>query len=331
MNKTWLIIQREYVTRVRSKSFLLSTFLTPIVFAGMITAVTFISAKGHPVDDGGEVVVRKAPAFKKEHSAIAYGVGSGGGFLIYITLLIYGSMVMRGVMEEKTSRIAEVIVSSVRPFQLMIGKVVGIGAVGLTQFFLWLILLLIFAGVMTALIPHDVVARAGGMGNGLPGNAAQAKQAMEGLARVRTEFATINWLLVIPSFIFYFLFGYLFYASIFAAVGSTVTDDPQDAQSLMFPITMPIILSIVIMFNSIANPNGSMATWSSMIPFFSPVVMMARIPFGVPWWQLVTSMLLLAGGFLGTAWVGAKIYRTGILLYGKKVTWKEIGKWLIRS
>ncbi|MBA4168567.1 MAG: ABC transporter permease [Chitinophagaceae bacterium] len=332
MNKTWLIIKREYITRVRNRTFLLSTFLTPLLFAGLITAVTYISAKNKPADDvTTEVVVKKNKSPKKPHSDVAYGVGYGGGFLIYITLFIYGSMVMRGVMEEKTNRIAEVIVSSVKPFQLMIGKIVGIGAVGLTQFFMWLILIIIFGAVINAFIPPDILAKAGGMGNGMPGNNQQAREAMMNLAHVKNDFASVNWWLVIPSFVFYFLFGYLFYASIFAAVGSTVNEDPQDAQSLMFPITMPIILSIVIMFNSISNPDGALATWSSMIPFFSPVVMMARIPFGVPWWQIAISMLLLVGGFLFTTWLGAKIYRTGILLYGKKVTWREIGKWLVRA
>jgi len=332
MNKTWLIIKREYITRVRNRTFLLSTFLTPLLFAGLITAVTYISAKNTSKDEETtEIVVKKSKVPKKPHSDVAYGVGYGGGFLIYITLFIYGSMVMRGVMEEKTNRIAEVIVSSVKPFQLMIGKIVGIGAVGLTQFFMWLILILLFAVALNHFIPPDILAKAGGIGNGMPGGSDQAREAMMNLAKVKEEFASVNWWLVIPSFVFYFLFGYLFYASIFAAVGSTVNEDPQDAQSLMFPITMPIILSIVIMFNSISNPDGALATWSSMIPFFSPVVMMARIPFGVPWWQLATSMVLLVGGFLFTTWLGAKIYRTGILLYGKKVTWREIGKWIVRA
>lgn len=330
MNKTLLIIKREYTTRVRNKTFLLSTFLTPLLFAGLITAVTYISAKSTDKEET-QVVIKKTSTHKKPHSDIAYAVGYGGGFLIYITLFIYGSMVMRGVMEEKTNRIAEVIVSSVKPFQLMIGKIVGIGAVGLTQFFLWMILILVFGAVISAFIPPDIMAKAGGMGHGMPGSSEQAREAMMSLARVKSDFASVNWWLVIPSFVFYFFFGYLFYASIFAAVGSTVNEDPQDAQSLMFPITMPIILSIVIMFNSIQDPDGKLATWSSMIPFFSPVVMMARIPFGVPWWQIASSMLLLASGFIFTTWLGAKIYRTGILLYGKKVTWREIGKWLVRA
>jgi ABC-2 type transport system permease protein len=332
MNKTWLIISREYLSRVRNRTFIISTFLTPLLFAALITAVMFISANSqHDKDAEEEVIIKKEPLNKKEHSAVAYAIGYGGGFLIYITLFIYGSMVMRGVMEEKTNRIAEVIVSSVKPFQLMIGKIIGIGAVGLTQFFMWVLLVMVFSFAINLFIPPDILAHAGGAGSQIPGGSAQARDAVMNLALLKNELSGVNWPLIIFCFVFYFLFGYFFYASIFAAVGSTVNEDPQDAQSLMFPVTMPIVLSIVIMINTIAHPNGSLATWSSMIPFFSPVVMIARIPFGVPWWQLVISMLSLAGGFLFTTWLGAKIYRTGILLYGKKVTWREMWKWLYRS
>ena len=152
---------------------------------------------------------------------------------------------------------------------------------------------------------------------------------------LKTRLAQANWFLIIGCFLFYFLFGYLVLCSLFAAVGSTVNEDPQDAQSLMFPITMPIIVSIIIMINAITNPSGSLATWASMIPFCSPIVMMARIPFGVPgtvpYWQLLLSMVLLVAGFLSTTWISAKIYRTGILMYGKKATWKEIWKWAFKK
>jgi ABC-2 type transport system permease protein len=168
----------------------------------------------------------------------------------------------------------------------------------------------------------------------IPGNTQQASEAMITLARAQNELSSVNWPLIIFCFMFYFLFGYLFYAALFAAVGSAVNEDPQDAQSLMFPITMPIILAIIIMINAIVHPEGSLATWSSLIPFFSPIVMMARIPFGVPgtvpYWQLGSSMLILVAGFLLTTWLSAKIYRTGILLYGKKATWKEMWKWTFR-
>jgi ABC-2 type transport system permease protein len=274
---------------------------------------------------------------KKGNSMVAYIVGYGAGFLIYITLFIYGAMVMRGVMEEKTNRIAEVIISSVKPFQLMMGKIIGIGAVGLTQFLMWIILITVFSGIIGALIPHDVMMHVNEVNKNVPGMqmSMQGNEAIMVFAKLSGELTSVNWLLVVGCFIFYFLFGYLFYAALFAAVGSSVNEDPQDAQSLMFPITMPIILAIVIMINAITHPDSSLATWSSIIPFFSPIVMMARIPFGVPgtvpYWQLGLSMVLLILGFLATTWVSAKIYRTGILLYGKKATWKEMWKWAFRN
>ena len=154
---------------------------------------------------------------------------------------------------------------------------------------MWVILVIVFSLAINLFIPPDILAHANGAQ--MPGNSAQAQEAIVGLADAKAQLAGVNWPLIIFCFIFYFLFGYFFYAAIFAAVGSTVNEDPQDAQSLMFPVTMPIVLSIVIMINTITNPNGSMATWSSMVPFFSPVVMIARIPFGVPWWQIAMSML----------------------------------------
>jgi ABC-2 type transport system permease protein len=274
---------------------------------------------------------------KNGNSMVAYMVGYGASFLIYITLFIYGAMVMRGVMEEKTNRIAEVIISSVKPFQLMMGKIIGIGAVGLTQFFMWIILITVFSGIIGALIPHDVLMQVNEVNKNVPGMqmSVQGNEAMMVFAKLSGELTSVNWFLVAGCFMFYFLFGYLFYAALFAAVGSAVNEDPQDAQSLMFPITMPIILAIVIMINAITHPDSSLATWSSIIPFFSPIVMMARIPFGVPgtvpYWQLGLSMVLLILGFLATTWISAKIYRTGILLYGKKATWKEMWKWAFRN
>jgi ABC-2 type transport system permease protein len=269
---------------------------------------------------------------KKGNSGFAYAVGYGSGFLIYITLLIYGTMVMRGVSEEKTNRIAEVIMSSVKPFQLMIGKIIGIGAVGLTQFFIWIILLVGLMASASFLLPHETLQQAQESSQQIPGGSMKTVSgAANGFGEFMNVMGQANWFFIIGCFIFYFLFGYLFYASLFAAVGSTVNEDAQDAQSLQFPITMPIIVSIVIMFSAITNPSGALATWASLIPFCSPVVMMARIPFGVPgtvpYSQLLLSMFLLVAGFLFTTWISAKIYRTGILMYGKKATWKEIWKW----
>lgn len=272
---------------------------------------------------------------KKGNSSLAYGIGYGSGFLIYITLLIYGTMVMRGVTEEKTNRIAEVIISSVKPFQLMIGKIIGIGAVGLTQFLIWIILIITLSSAATAFFSPETLQQAQESTKGMPGGTMTAATASGGLSEVAKLMGEANWILIIGCFLFYFLFGYLFYASLFAAVGSTVNEDAQDAQSLQFPITMPIIISIMIMINAITNPSGSLATWASLIPFFSPIVMMGRIPFGVPgtvpYWQLLLSMALLVAGFLCTTWLSAKIYRTGILMYGKKATWKEMWKWAFKK
>jgi ABC-2 type transport system permease protein len=324
MNKTWLIIKREYVTRVRNRTFIISTFLTPMFFVGLIAAIIYMTPKDKAlpgtIDDSAIV---KEKIAKKEHSGVAYAAGYTSSFLIYIIILIYGTMVMRGVSEEKTNRIAEIIISSVKPFQLMMGKIIGIGAVGLTQFFMWIVLVMIFILVLFNFLPQEMLHEAG-------------KQTTEQQsADFAAELATVNLPLVILCFIFYFIFGYLFYASLFAAVGSAVSEDAQDTQSLMLPVTMPIVLAIVIMMQVIVNPTSSMATWSSMVPFFSPVVMMSRIPFGVPgtvpWWELGASMLMLVAGFLFITWLSAKIYRTGILLYGKKITWREMWKWTIRS
>ncbi len=271
---------------------------------------------------------------KKASFNVASVIGYITAFLIYITLFVYGVMVMRGVMEEKTNRIAEVMVSSVKPYQLMMGKIIGIGAVGLTQFLLWIVLLFGISTIMMAFIPAEVMQQVQQQGGDIPGASAQTSDAMRTMATAGFNLSTVNWPVVISSFIFYFIGGYLFYASLFAAVGSAVNEDSADAQSLSLPITMPIIIAIFIMMNAINDPTSSLAVWSSLIPFFSPIVMMARIPFGVPdtvaYWELATSMILLIAGFLGTTWLSAKIYRTGILMYGKKPTWKEMAKWLRR-
>jgi ABC-2 type transport system permease protein len=325
MNKTWLIIKREYLTRVRNRTFIISTFVTPLFFAGLIAAIIFLNrdTPDKSAAVAADTMLAKSTHLKQEHADIAYVVGYCSSFLIYITILIYGTMVMRGVSEEKTNRIAEIIISSVKPFQLMMGKIIGIGAVGLTQFIIWIVLMMLFSSVIFFFVPANMMHEA---------SSANAQAQASGFL---SNLATVNIPLIIGCFVFYFIFGYLFYASLFAAVGSAVNEDAQDTQSLMLPVTMPIVLAIVLMMRSIVHPTGSLAIWSSMVPFFSPVVMMSRIPFGVPstvpFWQLGLSMLLLAGGFLFTTWLSAKIYRTGILLYGKKTTWKEMWKWTLRS
>jgi len=268
-------------------------------------------------------------------AGFSYAVGYISGFLIYIILFIYGTMVMRGVMEEKVSRIAEVIVSSVKPFQLMMGKIFGIGAVGLVQFIIWVILVnglfILLPVIFPGLTGHaqNLPVQPGGMA------AAQATQNSGAFNELMHGLHEINFPLIIGCFIFYFLGGYLLYSSLFAAVGSAVNEDPQDAQSLLLPITMPIIFGIVIMTKAVNDPSSDLAVFGSLFPLFSPIVMMARIAHGVPdvvpYWQLAASMLFLILGFLLTTWIAAKIYRTGILLYGKKVTWKEMWKWAFRK
>lgn len=281
-------------------------------------------------------------AGKKETGAkagISYGVGMLSGFLIYIILFVYGTMVMRGVMEEKVSRIAEVIVSSVKPFQLMMGKITGIGAVGLVQFLIWILLIFGIQMALPLIFPEigASLQSAPNMGPGT-GQATQAVEDMKNSGALNgfmSDLQTINFGLIIGCFLFYFLGGYLVYSALFAAVGSAVNEDPQDAQSLLFPIMMPIIFAFVIMTNAVNDPNSSMAVFGSLFPFTSPIVMMARVAHGIPDGvtvvQLLISMALLIITFLGTTWVAGKIYRTGILLYGKKVTWKEMIKWAFRS
>ena len=440
MSKIWLITRREYLTRVRNKTFLLSTFLLPLVIilfmAGSVVVseqtrtrhrIAILDANGYfkdylkgdssisfdfspgidslnyeqkgctavliipvlPEDrktiyrlkykkqlgmaGGADLEQRINNAItdhliyeqtkisrdqldsirlrsniaeirsyedhgatvKESSQGLSFGIGYTSGILIYILTFIYGAMVMRGVMEEKTNRIAEVMVSSVKPFQLMMGKITGIGAVGLTQFLLWVVLLIVLATAAQGLISPDTwkemqqIQQANAMGDA--SSAARAGEAARQLYKVKSALDTANWGLIIFCFLFYFIGGYLFYSALFAAVGSAVNEDPQEAQSLMLPITLPVIFSFFIMSVAVQDPAGPLAVWASIIPFSSPIVMMARIPFGVPgtvpWWQLGLSMTLLVLGFLGTTWLAGKIYRTGILMYGKKPSWKTMWKW----
>ena len=268
-------------------------------------------------------------------AGVSYIVGYISGFMIYIILFIYGSMVMRGVMEEKVSRIAEVIISSVKPFQLMMGKITGIGAVGLVQFIIWIVLVFGLQLLLPLIFP-DLLNQMHGQPIQPAGiQAAQAIKDNGGMTEIMRSFSQINFPLIIGCFIFYFLGGYLLYSSLFAAVGSAVNEDPQDAQSLMLPITMPIIFAIVIMTKAVNEPNSGLAVFGSLFPLTSPIVMMARIAHGIPdgvsLWELILSMVLLIAGFIATTWLAAKIYRTGILMYGKKPTWKEMWKWAVRK
>jgi ABC-2 type transport system permease protein len=422
MNKTWIIIKREYLTRVQKKTFIIATLLLPVLYVGLIFGMGFIAEKSREtlsiavIDSSGYF---SAPIFEKQNrldsssvltlvdsipanmekegtgnfdgymviptldwrtgldslplntyksygsattaaveaklnriwsevvndslqidlgkqmiltqsrigikaknlvdeksdSDTAEGIGYVAGLLMYFILLVYGSQVMMGVMEEKTNRIAEVIVSSVRPFQMMLGKIIGIGAVALTQFLLWIVFIL---------VAYNVAKEAG-----------TQMGAAEMVGNMQRLFTKVDVPLILFCFGFYFLAGFFFYASLYGAVGSAVNEDIREAQSLSFPITMLVILSIAMMTASIANPSGPIAVWGSLLPFSSPIVMMARIPYGVPgtvpWWQLIASMAILILSFLCMVWLAGKIYRTGILMYGKKITWGEMLKWIVRK
>jgi ABC-2 type transport system permease protein len=437
MNKIWLIIKREYLTRVRNKTFILSTILLPLFFIGFIFASAYFSIQSEEeqkvavVDSNGifknsfqndkyityefpadvnadnfkekgysaflkiprnydlsgdsislisdkqlginaeekikdqinnairnkaflqnnidrrildsinkidedrlykfSPVIKQGNKTEQSNSGLSYRIGFGSGILIYMTLFIYGAAVMRGVMEEKMNRIAEVIISSVKPFQLMMGKILGIAAVGITQLLIWIVLIIGLSSVTSIFLSPDTLQHAQTINSTMGGAAGSSSAAMNFLT-AKSTFLSANWGLIIPCFLFYFIAGYLFYASLFAAVGSVVNEDPQEAQSLMLPITMPIILSFIIMTTAAGKPDAPISVWGSMIPFSSPIVMMARIPSGsVPVWQIAVSMISLVAGFILTTMLAAKIYRTGILLYGKKVTFKEMGKWLFRK
>lgn len=438
MNKVLLIIQREYLSRVKKKSFILMTILVPVLFIGMIGLIAFITAKqgdfgdkkkvivvdesanfvnklkgsdnleyvyttdnyaatkgsfikngydyflyipasltgvqllgekkasimtNAKVEDGLSNVIRAqrlaaagidsavlAKAQKPisvasmqitengvtdSHVAIAFGVGFLSAFLIYMSLFIYGTQVMRGVIEEKVSRIVEVIISSVKPFQLMLGKIIGVGMVGLTQFLLWIIIstaLITVGGTVLVSKMNANTAQRTHVVQGASGAAqmAAAKDADNvDIASVLHGFSDLPVAYIVVCFLFYFLFGYLIYSAIFAAVGSAV-DNETETQQFMLPITLPLIFTFALSQSFIINnPDSTISVWLSMIPFTSPIAMMIRIPFGVPGWQLALSMLLMVLGFLGTTWLAARIYRVGILMYGKKASYKELAKWIM--
>lgn len=262
---------------------------------------------------------------KKERKGFTEAAGIAGmvmGFAIYISLFFYGTMIMKGVMEEKTNRIVEVLTSSVKPFQLLMGKIIGVGAVGLTQFVLWIILITgvnILAGIIfgAAISSHQPAMHTTGTGQMDPDEIQMVIHSLSAL-----PFAQIALL-----FPLYFLGGFLLYGALFAAIGAAMGED-GDQQSLMVPVTVPIIISIFIAINVINNPDSSLGFWGSVIPFTSPVVMSALLPFSPAWWQIALSLLLLVAGFVFTTFIAAKIYRVGILMYGKKITMKEMLRWI---
>lgn len=271
---------------------------------------------------------------KKTNTGLYMSIGIGAGVLIYIFIFLYGVQVMRGVMEEKTNRIVEVILSSVKPFELMMGKIVGVALVGLTQFLLWVVLTTTLYSIAGVTILKDIdikqiqqkeeVIKVGA--NLDYANMKKIEQPNV-VTEIWNDFKGVDIVSILFCFLFYFLAGYLMYSALFAAVGAAV-DNEADTQQFMMPITIPLVFSFVIAQTVMQDPESTMAFWFSIIPLTSPIVMMVRLPFGVPAWELALSMGLLVLGFVFTTWLAARIYRTGILMYGKKVTWKELGKWL---
>ena len=292
--------------------------------------VTMLTKK---VDENGNVVVTSTEA--------ASVIGFASAIIMYMFIILYGVQVMRGVMEEKTNRIVEVIISSVKPFQLMMGKIVGVAMVGLTQFILWIVLTFalttlgsatIFKNMQADNIPnvqHDQskMLKQGMNVTNYEAQSSEAKFQDDALPNIYKGLMSLDYIFIIGCFLFYFLGGYLLYSALFAAVGSAI-DAETDSQQFMLPITIPLIFSIVVMQSVMSNPDGGLAQFLSIFPLTSPVIMMVRVPFVNPGWELVISMITLILGFIFTTWLAGKIYRTGILMYGKKVSWRELGKWL---
>lgn len=430
MNKVFLIIKREFVTRVRKKSFIIMTILGPLLFAGVIILPVWLAmrdsgnektievdddsglfvdrleessnlkfiytdipddrlfehalksnnygilhipaagvndlknvvfyAKSNPGIDVKEniqrIINKEIENIKMSRSGlsremveqlkgrisintnvvtesgersgsaeIATVVGYFGSFLIYFFIFLFGAQVMRGVIEEKTNRIVEIIISSVRPFQLMMGKIIGVASVGLAQFLLWVLLTMAIVFFAQTYFNPDQLAQTQGQVEGL---SSQKIEAAENFQLVFDQINSLPLTTIVAGFIFYFLGGYFLYGALFAAVGSAADSD-TDTQQFMLPITIPLILSIVSLSAVLKEPDGNLAFWLSVIPLTSPVVMMMRIPFVIPAWELILSMILLVLGFLFTTWIAGKIYRIGILVHGSRVNYQVLWKWLI--
>lgn len=269
---------------------------------------TNVSIRTYDMSEGEE---------KESNQGVTFAVGYLTGFLIYIFMFAYGGQVMQGVIEEKSNKIVEVIISTVKPFQLMLGKILGVASVGLFQVLIWVVLMgVIFTSVL-AFFGVDMSQNMGGA----------SQLSNEDAQEVMSLINQIPFTRVILTFIFYFLGGYLLYGALFAAVGSAV-DTPAEAQQFMFPIMIPLIAGIIGMNSVIQNPDGPLSFWLSVIPFTSPIIMMGRIAYGVPAWELILSMVLLILGFLITTWVAGRIYRIGILMHGTKVNYKVLAKWI---
>lgn len=259
-----------------------------------------------------------ASAEKESATEIKIAVGYASGFLIYIFIFLYAAQIMRGVIEEKTNRIVEILISSVKPFQLMIGKVVGIGLVGVLQFTVWVFLSMIIFQLTSSAFMADALD---------PEKIATGQQMNETAQMIFDQVKALPVGKILYGFLFFFIGGYFLYGALFAAVGAAV-DSETDTQQFMMPLVIPLVLALIVSSNVMENPHSDLAFWFSMIPLTSPIVMMVRIPFDVPGWQLALSMTLLIGGFTFTAWLAGRIYRVGILMYGKKPSYREIWKWI---
>jgi ABC-2 type transport system permease protein len=265
---------------------------------------------------------------KKNSAGIATAIGYIAGFIIYAILIFYGTMIMRSVMEEKTNRIVEVIISSVKPFQLMMGKIIGVSAVGLTQMLIWIGMTILLTSVVGMFIPLEPTSIQDSMG---PMSQEQSNEAMTQLGESLELIKSQNWNIILPVFLIFFLGGYFIYSSLFAAIGSAMGDDMGEGQSLTLLAMFPIIISIIVLAPIVENPSSSLAFWMSVIPFFSPIIMPARIAFEPPLWEVILSVIVLAVTAVFFVWLSGRIYRVGILLYGKKATYKELGKWILSN
>lgn len=267
-----------------------------------------------------------AAATGKLNIIIGTALGFIMGVMMYLVIFIYGSMVMRSVMEEKLSRIVEVMVSSVRPIQLMMGKLIGVGGVGLTQLAIWAVLIPVLLTVVAAFLPGTDAAQMSNMQQMAPVD----QQSMDGFSgqQIITAIFKVKWWLILPVFIIFFLGGYFIYSSMFAAMGSAISEDMGEGQQLMLPIVIVVLIAFYMLFPVLSNPNGSLAIFASLFPLFSPIIMPARLAFDPPWWQIVLSIVLMLATVWFFIWLTSRIYRVGILMYGKKVTIKEMFKWL---
>ena len=437
MNKIWLITKREYLTRVKSKTFLLTTILAPLSIVLLMVIVAFLMSRGSD-EKRSFVILDEASVLNKEISSakniefqfsdksleelleeynagnndgiieipaidnltqrdysvimhsdiqlaldesilienkieqkirsykidkleldrekleglrtsitiepkpvkdkdkkvssmttvVSTGLGAVLSYVLFLLMLIYGAQVMRSVMEEKINRVVEVLISSVKPFELMMGKILGVGSVGLTQVGIWLVLLPILGAVSSIFFNVDPT-EIGELANpsGVDVQAAMAEEQNK-LLMALNELKLINWWKIIPLTLLYFFGGYFAYAALFAAVGSAVGEDVNEAQSLTLPVMLPMILAIYVAMSAISAPNSSIAVWTSMMPLFSSVVMPVRLPMDPPFWQVAVSVILMILSVLFLVWIAGRIYRVGILMYGKKATFKELGKWM---